>query len=161
MRVYTLSTDMRRPDLLGVVAMRTASAHHVSRRTLTMLIATLVMLALVLAAPVVALAAQDDDIPGVPICQAQTGSVLSGTDRFDVYRVYMLRHERMVFTMNELSPATSDIELYLFSTGSTSIWTGGGVAAATTGNPTETMTYIAPNDGWRYLLVDAWPGGLH
>ena len=136
-----------------------AVAHLMSRRTVVLIASIVVMVAIVLAVPSAALAAQDDDIPGVPICGAQTGSVLAATDRFDVYRVHMLAGERFRFTMTELSPATSDIELYLFNTSSTSIFTGVVVASATTINPTENMAYVAPTDGWYYLTVEGWPGG--
>jgi putative cell wall-binding protein len=129
-----------------------------SRRIGILLTSIVVMTAIVLGVPAVALAAQDDDIPGVPICQAQTGQVLVATDRFDVFRVYMLAGERFVFTLTELNPATSDLELWLFDTASTSTGTGNVVASATTGNPVEVMPYIAPTDGWYYVVVDAWPG---
>ena len=140
-----------------------AVAHPTSRRIGILLTAIVVMLAVVLAVPAVAVAAQDDDIPGVPICGAQTGSVLTATDPHDVYRVHMLAGERFIFTMSEMSPATSDIDLYLYNTSSTQRATGVIVAQANTGNPTENLSFIAPASGWYYLEVQAFwmapPGG--
>jgi putative cell wall-binding protein len=138
--------------------MRIVWASHVSRRTLAMLVTIAVMLAVAPVAPLAAYAAQDDDIPGVPICGSLTDSVYSATDRYDVYRVHLLTGERLNFTMTELTPGLSDIDVLVYSTASTSIVGGTILGGAATGSNPEVFSFTAPNDGWFYVVVEAWPG---
>jgi putative cell wall-binding protein len=132
--------------------MRIAAAQYVSRRTLTMLVAFAVMLGVVLGAPSVAHAAQDDDIPGVPICGNLIGTVHSILDPNDVYRVYLLAGERLDFTLTQHAGAT-DIDVDIFSTNSTAISGGTIVGGSASPLNPDNFQFIAPNEGWFYVRV--------
>ena len=95
----------------------------------------MVMCAVALAMPVAADAAQDDDIPGVPICASLADVVVDGLDDDDVYRVYLRRHERLEFTMTELNPPGSDIDVLVYRTDSTAI--AGGVIVGGSADPCQ------------------------
>jgi putative cell wall-binding protein len=126
---------------------------------LPIVVAVLLACALVLASPEAAMAAQDDDIPGVPLCQMFVDSVNVGTDANDVFRVYLLADERLSFTLTEHDDAGSDLDILVYRTDSTAIAGGTVISGSATGANPEIFTFICPAEGWYYIRVNAWGGG--
>jgi hypothetical protein len=128
-----------------------------ARSRMTRLAATAMVLAFVLAlaAPGVATAAPDDNIPGVDktLPFSVTDSLDATTDPpldvDDVYRVYLNKGYRLVATMTADPDFFVTVDLY--GPGATDVWIDEPVAVADENN---VLNYLAPVSGYYYL--DAW-----
>lgn len=94
----------------------------------------------------------DDNIPGRPLPGSPYSTTISTvTDVHDVYSVELLAGQ--LFTVRLDGPLSSDLDLRLFDSASTSINTGAMVAYAGGNSYPDTLTYTATATGTYYLDV--------
>jgi putative cell wall-binding protein len=106
--------------------------------------------ALVLAFPPQARAVVNDDtIPGVPMSAYFSDTLVSGSDTYDTFRVYLLEGQTLRVNLIEFDPPASTFDMRLYSPVATD-FTGPSVIAAG-----GTFTYEATIEGWYYLRVRA------
>ena len=127
------------------------------RRVLSLGMALLFLIAVVPLAPGQALAAQDDDIPGVPATTRFEDSLTSGTDHRDVFRVYLLAGQEIEVNMTEGNPPATDFDIWLYGPSATSLAAPPVAGSAGLSNP-ENFTYTAVAEGWHYIEVEVWSG---
>lgn len=101
----------------------------------------------------------DSDIPGVPL----TGSKASGTlnaanDVDDVYAVNLLKGES--FTVSLSGKSGTDFDLYLYNSKAQALTETGNIVAYSekSNTSTESLTYVAPQDGTYYIAASAYKG---
>ena len=102
-------------------------------------------------------AAQDDNIPGVPITDDFTGTLQAGVDNYDVFRIYLRSDERVQVTMTQLNPPGTSFNLRLYPTSDTFIDGSWIVGVGGAVNPKQ-ITYLPGVGGWYYVVIYA-PSG--
>ncbi len=101
----------------------------------------------------------DDDVPGVAIPGSPfSGSLASGSDDDDVYRVQLTSGQRLQASI--AGPGGTDFRLYLYPPGTGTVKTESAtfVAGATDGNYPRSLSYVATQGGTYYLDAFAQAG---
>lgn len=135
------------------MTLRVRSGHTRARLGVRLALAV-VMTAMVLplAAPT-ALAAADDNIPGLPIPASPfTGTLDYYSDYDDVFKVYMKAGQSLTVTFR--GPATADFDLFMYWPWAQSLEDTARMGGGSWWNGSvERFTYIAQEDGYHYLDV--------
>ncbi len=127
------------------------SARNMMRGTLALVLALTVALP-AMAAP--AMAASDDDIPGVPIPASPIAGDLDGVaDVHDVYAISLTQGDRITATLTGADG--TDFDLSLYGLGATSVDANVPLAYSGTGTYPEQISYDIPMSGVYYLDADA------
>jgi 5-hydroxyisourate hydrolase-like protein (transthyretin family) len=109
-----------------------------------------------LAAPKPAVAATDDDIPGVPAPSSPIVGSLSAEDQHDVYAIPVAAGKVLHVSLS--ADEGTDFDASLFAPSSTSIADGGAVADADGSSYPDDFFYGAESGGTYYLDVCAYDG---
>lgn len=139
------------------MTLRVRSGHTRARLGARLALAVVMTAAVLPLAAPTALAAADDNIPGLPIPASPfTGTLNETTDFDDVFKVYMTQGDSLTVTLK--GPDAADFDLYLYGPGATDVGTDVSVAGSTYSGSVELLRYVAEESGFHYLDVYSWAG---